>query len=73
MRVRSKLGNATGAGAENWSSKHALEVARRRAHVAELAASGKDLRECEELLKQEGFLHTDHAKVKSSPVFVPRP
>jgi hypothetical protein len=29
--------------------------------VCELAASGKDLRECEELLTQEGFLHTDHA------------
>jgi len=26
-----------------------------------MAASGKDLRECEQLLKQEGFLHTDHA------------
>ena len=34
---------------------------RRRARVAELAASGLDLRQCEELLKQEGFLHTDHA------------
>jgi hypothetical protein len=43
------------------SSKHALEVASRRARVAELAASGKDLRECEELLKQEGFTHADHA------------
>jgi len=43
------------------SSKHALEVASRRARVAELAASGKDLRECEELLKQEGFAHADHS------------
>jgi hypothetical protein len=43
------------------TSKHALEVARRRARVCELAASGKDLRECEQLLTQEGFLHTDHA------------
>jgi hypothetical protein len=29
--------------------------------VAELAASGKDLRECEELLKQEGMIHVDHS------------
>jgi hypothetical protein len=43
------------------SSQHALEVSNRRARVAELAASGKDLRQCEELLKQEGFLHTDHS------------
>lgn len=43
------------------SSKRALEVARRRARVAELAASGLDLRQCEELLKQEGFAHADHA------------
>jgi hypothetical protein len=41
------------------SSKHALEVASRRARVAELAASGQDLRTCEELLKQEGFVHAD--------------
>jgi hypothetical protein len=43
------------------SSQRALEVARRRARVAELAASGLDLRQCEELLKQEGFAHADHA------------
>jgi hypothetical protein len=43
------------------SSQHALEVSRRRARVAELAASGLDLRQCEELLKQEGFSHADHA------------
>ncbi len=43
------------------SSKHALEVSRRRARVAELAASGLDLRQCEGLLKQEGFSHADHA------------
>ena len=29
------------------SSKHALEVSRRRARVAELAAGGLDLRQCE--------------------------
>jgi hypothetical protein len=45
------------------SSKHALEVASRRARVAELAASGKDLRECESLLKEEGFLHADHSTI----------
>jgi hypothetical protein len=38
-----------------------MELARRRARVAELAASGKDLRECEELLKLEGFAHADHS------------
>ena len=43
------------------TSKHALEVATRRARVAEMAASGLELRQCEELLKQEGFLHTDHS------------
>jgi hypothetical protein len=43
------------------SSKHALEVASRRARVAELAASGLDLRQCEELLKQEGMIHVDHS------------
>jgi hypothetical protein len=43
------------------SSGRALEVARRRARVAELAAGGLDLRQCEELLKQEGFAHADHA------------
>jgi hypothetical protein len=35
------------------------ELSRRRARVAELAASGMDLRQCEELLKQEGFAHAD--------------
>jgi hypothetical protein len=45
------------------SSSHALEVASRRARVAELAASGKDLRECEALLKEEGFLHADHSTI----------
>jgi hypothetical protein len=43
------------------SSKHALEVSSRRARVAELAAGGLDLRQCEELLKQEGFTHSDHS------------
>jgi len=41
------------------SSQHALEVSNRRARVAEMAASGLELRQCEELLKQEGFRHTD--------------
>jgi hypothetical protein len=46
---------------QELSSKHALEISQRRARVAELAASGNDLRQCEELLKQEGFLHASHA------------
>ncbi len=56
-----KCDKQSGRGCGRLTSKHALEVARRRARVCELAASGKDLRECEELLTQEGFLHTDHA------------
>jgi hypothetical protein len=43
------------------TSQHALEVSNRRARVAEMAASGLELRQCEELLKQEGFRHTDHS------------
>jgi hypothetical protein len=39
------------------TSKHKLEQSRRRARLAELAACGKDLRQCEELLKSEGFAH----------------
>jgi hypothetical protein len=35
-----------------------LELSRRRSRLVELAAGGKDLRECEELLKLEGFAHT---------------
>jgi hypothetical protein len=43
------------------SSQHSLEVSNRRARVAEMAASGLELRQCEELLKQEGFRHADHS------------
>jgi hypothetical protein len=41
----------------NLSSKLKLEQSRRRSRLAELAASGKDLRQCETLLKAEGFAH----------------
>lgn len=52
--------NATSQGkgrGRQLSALEQLELSRRRARLVELAASGKDLRQCEELLKQEGFAH----------------
>jgi hypothetical protein len=45
------------------SSAQKLEMERRRARVGELVASGKDLRSCERLLREEGFAHADHVTV----------
>jgi hypothetical protein len=44
-------------------SEHKLEMARRRARVAELARQGKSVRTAEEILRSEGFKHCDHVTV----------
>ena len=44
-------------------SQHKLELARRRARVAEMVGEGKSVRDCEELLRSEGFQHCDHVTV----------
>jgi hypothetical protein len=45
------------------TSQHKLEMARRRARVAELASEGKSVRAAEEILRSEGFGHCDHVTV----------
>jgi len=42
------------------TSQHKLEMVRRRARVAELAAEGKSIRDCEQILRSEKFQHCDH-------------
>jgi hypothetical protein len=44
-------------------SEHKLEMARRRARVAELASEGKSVRAAEDILRSEGFNHCDHVTV----------
>jgi hypothetical protein len=54
---------AIGGRAARLTSQHKLELARRRARVAELASEGKSVRDCEQLLRSEGFEHCDHSIV----------
>jgi hypothetical protein len=44
-------------------SEHKLEMARRRARVAELASEGKSVRAAEDILRSEGFTHCDHVTI----------
>jgi hypothetical protein len=50
-------------GGPRLTSQHKLELARRRARVAEMVGEGKSVRDCEELLRSEGFQHCDHVTV----------
>lgn len=48
---------------QRLTSKRKLEIAQRRARVAELACEGKSVRDCEQILRAEGFQRCDHATV----------
>jgi hypothetical protein len=45
------------------TSQHRLEMVRRRARVAELISEGKTTRDCEQVLRAEGFKYCDHVTV----------
>ncbi len=45
------------------TSQHRLEIVRRRSRVAELISEGKTTRDCEQVLRAEGFQHCDHTSV----------
>jgi hypothetical protein len=45
------------------TSQHRLEIVRRRCRVAELISEGKTTRDCEQVLRAEGFQHCDHTSV----------
>jgi hypothetical protein len=50
-------------GTSRLTSQAKLEMAARRARVATLAFEGKSVRDCEQILRSEGFKHCDHVTV----------
>lgn len=50
-------------GTSRLRSQTKLQMAARRARVAGLAFEGKSVRDCEQILRSEGFKHCDHVTV----------